>query len=197
MNDTLDGADGDTALHRGVADGYTEVVRDLISAKASVEHRNRAGDTPLDHAIAPGRECTVGLLADVRDEEGNTAACRAAKNGYVELLEGIIQARRAAKHDANDEGHSPLMLAAFYGNRKVVHARRYGGKHGVDVAGQTKIVRRLVDANASLDMRNENDENALDLTRNGGHDDVVDVLAGEENATMSLPVSTKTAATYH
>ena len=142
---------GDTALHFAAAAFRVDAVRDLLSAGADVQARNRHGHTPL-HSAASGRTgldamsrqaATIAALIEAgadpnsTDKRGVTplhvaVRCRSAEAVRVLLEHGADASRK------NGNGSTPMLLATRNTGR--------GGSGTPEAkARQAEIVRLLED----------------------------------------------------
>src|SRR5689334_8350052 len=86
---------GITPIHAAAANGRTQIVELLISAKADVNAKDTGGATPLISAAAANHPDTVAALlahgADVsaRGPGGKTAAQIADERGYKEVADAL------------------------------------------------------------------------------------------------------------
>ena len=119
---------GDTPLHRvlrdndsGTAAARKEMVALLLEKGASVQARNRAGQTPLHLAAAGYEEISreiIGLLLDknadvkARDRDGNTPLHYANQSQTSALL----LAKGADVNAVNTNGGTPLHRSVYAGN---------------------------------------------------------------------------------
>lgn len=174
----------------------------FLDAGATVEARDRFGNTALIRAAAAGHEDLVSFLLgrgsaiNQRNLAGSTALMQAVKGSRREAVKVLLEA--GADADAlNGEGVTPLAAAAFNGNRKLVSVLL---DHGVDpdvadrsgkgpivyaaARGFTGIVDALLDAGVDVNRRYEHGLTALMWA--AGHAD--DVPEAEGVATVRLLV---------
>eukprot|EP00727_Mastigamoeba_balamuthi_P000763 m51a1_g10684 hypothetical protein (1658) ;mRNA; r:98094-104684 len=108
--------------------GLTDVVELLVGAGADVDRAETAlGMTPLIVAASKGHAAVVralvmgGAALEVADRDrGLTALETAAFFGFADVVEALVQAG-AVYNRANNQGATPLLLAAFMGNTSVCH----------------------------------------------------------------------------
>lgn len=151
----------------------------LLAAGASVEARDRFGNTPLLIAARQGHEDLVGFLLDrgsrleQRNLAGSTALLRAVQAERRKTVE-LLLAADADPNLANSQGVTPLAAAAFAGNARLVRALLEAGAdpQAVDRGGKgpivyaagrgfADIVAALLDAGVDPDRRYGNDLTAL------------------------------------
>ncbi len=115
---------GNTDLMQSIRDDDTKQFEQLINAGASLDTKNKNGQTALIIASENGREEFVKILikenADLNSvgKHNNTALMVAASNGAIECLELLIKAG-ADLELKNDNGQTALGLAVI-SNRKEV-----------------------------------------------------------------------------
>jgi ankyrin repeat protein len=117
---------GDTAMHVAAAAHQASLVRDLVSAGASVAAANRRGARPLHYAVdgTPGSArwdpvtqrdtviCLVELGADpdAVDRNGTSPLHRAVRNRCAAAVEALLDLG-ADPHLPNGSGSTPIQLA--------------------------------------------------------------------------------------
>jgi ankyrin repeat protein len=127
-------AKGFSALIHASQQGYVEVVQTLLARKADPNQGSTDKDqlTPLLVACQAGhRDCgeallVAGALLEPRSGCNHTPLLSAAVNGKLEVLEMLLQ-RRADVGAVDNQGRTPLMLAAFMGFHASVSALIKGG----------------------------------------------------------------------
>ena len=88
-----------TPLHMAAQEGYTEIVKALITAKADVNLLDIYGKSPLHKAAQYGHKAIIKLLLNKganlnqRDKNGRTALDIAEQNGYLATITELIKAQ--------------------------------------------------------------------------------------------------------
>ncbi|NXE49396.1 RN5A ribonuclease, partial [Casuarius casuarius] len=176
-------------LNAAVRNGEMEKVKELLKQGADVNSKADSGWTPLQSAVHVSEELVQFLLemgADLhaRKDNGGTAFIEAGIEGNVRLLELFLDlGSDINEHD--DNGFTAFMEAAWYGREE---ALRFLHSKGADVnlgrvvceekrklnrggatalmdacrEGHISVVKALVeDMNADLNIRDNQDRNAL------------------------------------
>lgn len=124
---------GGTPLMWASALGSPETVGLLIEANAKINVADKNGLTPLLWAAGIGNPESVQLLIDkgadmaVADNlTGDTALMRAARNGKLESLQALLNAK-AAIDALNRQGMSVWLIAAANGRVEKLHALKLAG----------------------------------------------------------------------
>lgn len=116
-----------TPLHAAAERGHSSIVRLLLQNGANVHAANHDGQTPLHHVDDMTGRDTARLLVDsgsdvhAIDPFGNTPLHYAARHGWQDatfLVENWADVN--AINTNTDDSNIPLLVAAKYGNRKVV-----------------------------------------------------------------------------
>ncbi|MGI9500629.1 MAG: ankyrin repeat domain-containing protein [Geminicoccaceae bacterium] len=183
--------------------GCLDLARQFVDAGASIDARDRFGNTALNIASRMGhRDVMVYLLSEGSDLEksnlaGSTPLLRAVDSDRRRAAKALLEAG-ADPNVANLKGVRPLTAAAFNGNDRMVgllldhgadpaHADRTGKTAIIYAAGKgfSGIVEQLLEAGVPA---NATDRHALTpLMWAAGHTN--DVPAREALATMALLLS--------
>jgi len=123
---------GRTALHGAVEGGHLGVVKALIAAGANINQSGNDGQTPLQLAAIHGKvEVLQALLQgkvnlNARNSRtGRTALHGAVEGGHLEFIKARIAAGANINQTDND-GNTPLQLAAIHGKVEVLKALLQG-----------------------------------------------------------------------
>lgn len=195
-------ADGATPLMLASRWYDAEVIRSLLAAGASVNAKDKMGQTALMYAFQSVGPTDMSLFTragasvNERDARGWTALMYAAfKNFAAEEMKALIDAG-ADVTAVNDEGQTPLMLAAQAGNAKAVKMLLENGMAGAvnarDKRGRTAlmyvrrwytydelagaVVRALVAAGADVNAADNEGRTALMSAAEAGSTDGVKAL---------------------
>jgi ankyrin repeat protein len=168
----------------GVWRGSAAVVDLLISYRADANERDRDGDTP------------VFYLCQAKKEDEEEPAESLSKD-ELQNVQGIIRSLRSAGANVNQQnnrGISALMLAVWYGRNKIVELLQtnkadinaadndgdtaifFAARHDRRGASHAKTVEFLLNHGADRHHKNNNGATALDLARDHGFQDLVQVL---------------------
>ncbi|KAF3226663.1 hypothetical protein TWF191_004486 [Orbilia oligospora] len=148
-----------TPLLYAVVAGHEVVVRLLLEKGVNINYVWWTTGTALHHAINSKQEQMVRLLLEnnidtsIRDTYGNTALHRAAVLGD-EVIFKLVLDKSADKDPGNDDGFTPLLLAARRGHVKVA---------------QQLLATGQVDA----DRNDDCGETPLFKAAEGGHQEIV------------------------
>jgi hypothetical protein len=105
-------------LHDACWSGDTLVAIALIERGASVNEKDRYGQTPLHYACSNGHTATAvalierGASVNEKDRDGWTPLHRACSNGHTVTAVALIE-RGASVYDTNQLGYNPLYLACI------------------------------------------------------------------------------------
>jgi hypothetical protein len=116
LNKCLEEGSGRCPVHYAACCHY-QILKILLENKATVNVKDKTGDTPLHIASRIGFKEGVKLLldygakTDVPNENGKTPLHLAAIKGYTDVVRQLIE--RGANVNAQDNfGHTPLLAAA-------------------------------------------------------------------------------------
>lgn len=158
-----DDISGITLLMAASAHGLDQLVLELLVQRgAEVDQQDSAGRTALMMATINRHEkVVVDLLqhgAEINRQRinGCTALMMAAHTGSRRIVHLLLQHGANANHQNARSGDTALMLATDYNH--------------------PTVVARLLRAGASLKLRNEQGETALQIAKRMGSDECIDVI---------------------
>lgn len=134
----------------------------FLNAGMSLEAKNRMGETPLIAAArsGDGRIVAMAIRKDAflenRDNEGMTALCWAARRGYTEIAQQLLEAGSFVDTPDLTYKVTPLMYACF--------------------EGHFMTARRLLQAGADINKTNKDGGTALHNAAYSGVPDLVELL---------------------
>lgn len=194
----LDPGDLDTALSWAASGDDSAVVRELLSAGARVNFRNKHGYTALMGAVNNGKISSLDILLDA----GADPNARVPETGDTALLLPLYRRQDATDivrcllenganpNAANNVGRSALMLATFGQPHEVVEALLRAGAsvNARDNRGNTALmaaadynnaeaVKALLAGHADASLRNSEGDTALSIASREGHTEIVRLLS--------------------
>ncbi|XP_074545061.1 oxysterol-binding protein-related protein 1-like isoform X2 [Halichoeres trimaculatus] len=170
---------GWTALHLASYFGHRDAVEELLKAGADANLQNNMGDTPLHKAAYTGRKEIVLLLLRY-DAHSNIINGTAQIPKDVTEDDEIITMLEAAERREMRRREEKLLEAAREGDISTlskllsgeeapdIHCRDSVGNtplHCAAYRGQKQCILKLLKSGASLSMKNNNEQTALDLIR--------------------------------
>ncbi|XP_046582780.1 CARD- and ANK-domain containing inflammasome adapter protein-like [Haliotis rubra] len=189
--------DGKNVLHYACRGGDVRTVQFLLSQDGvQVNSEDVGNTTPVMDAARYGHRDIVELLAkkgadlSLRDSDGNNVLHHACQEGHARTVRFLLSQNGVHVNGEGGGNRTPVMDAAKQGHRYIVgllacnyadlSLRDSGGNNVLHLAcqgGHAWTVRlilemRLVDVNA----RNNVEQTAADVARNGGHRQLVDLL---------------------
>jgi len=158
---------GQTLLMHASHNGSTEVIQLLLSRGANLKTTDKAGMTPLHHAIAGyGRSATVskllssGAQVNSAQSDGTTPMMDASRIGRTDFIR-LLALKGAQINVQNERGETALMLAIQKGHAMAVQALL---SYGASVTATRKI-----DGATALSMaKNIGATQIIDLLRSAG-----------------------------
>lgn len=134
-------------LFDAVKSGCTDLMAGLLAAGATIEARDRFGNTPLLLAAAAGQDAAIKLLLDAgaridhRNLAGSSPLLRAAMDNRRRTA--VLLLERGADPDlTNGQKLSALHAAAYVGNEKLVQALLAHGAapDAIDATGKSPAI---------------------------------------------------------
>ncbi|PRQ21774.1 putative ankyrin repeat-containing domain-containing protein [Rosa chinensis] len=158
----IQNAEGSTALHLAILQGYGDVVKELVPVmrKEGLEIKDADGDTALNIAILQrhvdiAKELVQSMRQEgleIKNKEGSDALHRAALKGYVDIVKELVPVMRKEGLEIKDaDGDTALNIAILQGH--------------VDIAKE--LVQSM--RQEGLEIKNKNGSNALHQTVNNRH----------------------------
>jgi ankyrin repeat domain-containing protein 17 len=196
----------DEMLSLACRQGKQDIVELLLESGANVNHRNKAGNTPLLEACSQGHVTIAQMLLDhsanidaptePTSDSALTWACTLGNDSIVELL---LKRGANVEHRTKD-GCTALMFAALAGHVKVTGLLlENGAKINVESdsnkdspltfacwKGHRKVVQFLLEHEANLEHRTKEGFTPLMFAALGGHTDVANLLL-DRGAAVNVP----------
>uniref|UniRef100_A0A3B4BU32 Ankyrin repeat domain 6b n=1 Tax=Pygocentrus nattereri TaxID=42514 RepID=A0A3B4BU32_PYGNA len=154
--------EGNTALHEVAWHGFSQCVKALVKAGASVHVKNKAGNTALHLACQNGHAHSArvlllgGSVPDSKNNAGDTCLHIAARYNHVAMIK-ILLGAFCSVAEKNQVGDTALHLAAALNHRKTVSL--------------------LLEAGADSCVKNNAGCTALDKARDSNNREVALLLA--------------------
>ena len=174
---------GSTALFMASQENIPGVVEELVSRKADPNLKTAKGVSPLYIAAHDGSEEIVKLLVKVPDividplnQRGATPLYIAVQKSFDPIIEMLLEAK-ANPNIVTGAGSTPLALAVHHCDFEVVRTlldakasvdetRHTHGNTEVIMAalsGHVDILKLLIDAGASLEIKNDDDQDVCTI----------------------------------
>ena len=174
--------------------GHDEVTSYLLSLGADVEQKGFFEATPLIAASQEGHLSTVNLLhekgkaeVNAKDIKGRTSFYLAAQYNNVHVMDYLLK-NGANINETDNKNASPLYTACRYGLKESII---FLVKRNADVEiafngltplmkvcqdGALDLAKILVEQGSARIMQTNGNKTALDLAKDGNHQEVVDYL---------------------
>jgi len=197
-----------SALQLAAWNGKTAVAKLLLERGASVNATSPIYGCALIAAAGRGWDDLVAVLiengaeVDQRDERGNRALTFALGSGDHDLVAQLLKA--GARLEESGEGYTPLMDAAKSDDAEAIRMLvKAGAKINVAAKGQyggfnplllsaemgyVEALKALIELKANLNVRDAEGKSALQLAREGGHDEIVALLKAAGAVDGKAPV---------
>ncbi|MBU4201116.1 MAG: ankyrin repeat domain-containing protein [Verrucomicrobia bacterium] len=133
---TIEGNDGQTALHIAAGSNRKEMAQFLIAKKADINARDHLGMTPLHWAAYKGHQEMVVLLLkhnaeiNTADIHGLTPLHLATTYGHDNIITLLLDYGANLNARTYDQGMTPIHWAAFCGHTEGLKPLL---KHGADI----------------------------------------------------------------
>ncbi|XP_067685768.1 ankyrin-3-like [Haliotis asinina] len=155
----LDNADNNI-LHIACMEGNLEIVKYLIPRKIiDIDSRGGRGTTPLMLAARFGKMemfnflLKTGANISKKDDDGENTLHKSCKGGNVDIVKDVITHRVLYVNSTDNNGITPLMLAAGYGSKVVFQL--------------------LIDRAADTSAKDDTDKTILHWACEGGNVEIV------------------------
>lgn len=186
----------DEMLSLACRQGKQDIVELLLESGANVNHRNKAGNTPLLEACSQGHVSIARLLLDRHanidtptETTHDSALTWACTLGNEEIVELLLHRNARVEHRTKD-GCTALMFAALAGHERVAKLLL---DHGAEInvesdsnkdspltfacwKGHQKVVKLFLERNADIEHRTKEGFSPLMFAALGGHTEVAELL---------------------
>eukprot|EP00731_Ephydatia_muelleri_P012188 Em0006g1082a len=186
----------DEMLSLACRQGKQDIVELLLESGANVNHRNKAGNTPLLEACSQGHVTIAKLLLDRRadidaptETTYDSALTWACTLGNEEIVALLLERKASVEHRTKD-GCTALMFAALAGHERVAKLLLdYAAEINVESdsnkdspltfacwKGHQKVVELFLERKADIEHRTKEGFSPLMFAALGGHTQVAELL---------------------
>lgn len=186
----------DEMLSLACRQGKQDIVELLLESGANVNHRNKAGNTPLLEACSQGHVTIAKLLLDRRadidaptETTYDSALTWACTLGNEEIVALLLERKASVEHRTKD-GCTALMFAALAGHERVAKLLLdYTAEINVESdsnkdspltfacwKGHQKVVELFLERKANIEHRTKEGFSPLMFAALGGHTQVAELL---------------------
>ena len=186
----------DEMLSLACRQGKQDIVELLLESGANVNHRNKAGNTPLLEACSQGHVTIAKLLLDRNadidaptETTFDSALTWACTLGNIEIVLLLLDRKANVEHRTKD-GCTALMFAALAGHENVARLLLdHRAKINVESdsnkdspltfacwKGHQKVVKLFLERKANIEHRTKEGFSPLMFAALGGHTQVADLL---------------------
>ena len=174
---------GSTPLHKAAEKGNKEAIEALLAVKeANLYAKVDDGSTPLHIAVLYGNEEAVTALLDkgvkvgVKDNYNNMPLHIAAQKGNLSITTKLLE-KKDGINDKAYMGYTPLHIAIYY--------------------GYPAIVKLLLDTDAKRNIKDAQEETAVDLARQSPNEEIKKLFTKKGEGKNDKNAVGYTPATYH
>ena len=200
---------GKTPLHDAVYHAQLEIVKYLISQGAEINTKDIRSRIPLHDAVIEDKVeiskylITKGAAVNAKDDDGRTSLHYTVINNDLELIKYLVSSganvntrdkfNRIALHYAADEGYLEIVKYLILKGSEIDTTAAYYLQLGtmeltlgctpLQLAarnGHLEVVKYLVYQGADVNLKNNEEENALDLAKKRENLEIVAFLASSE-----------------
>lgn len=196
----------DEMLSLACRQGKQDIVELLLESGANVNHRNKAGNTPLLEACSQGHVSIARLLLDRNadidaptETTYDSALTWACTLGNEEIVQLLLERNACVEHRTKD-GCTALMFAALAGHAKVakllldhnaqINVESDSNKDSPLTfacwKGHQKVVELFLERKADIEHRTKEGFSPLMFAALGGHTVVAELLL-KHNAQVNVP----------
>lgn len=196
----------DEMLSLACRQGKQDIVELLLESGANVNHRNKAGNTPLLEACSQGHVSIARLLLDRNadidaptETTYDSALTWACTLGNEEIVQLLLERTACVEHRTKD-GCTALMFAALAGHAKVakllldhnaqINVESDSNKDSPLTfacwKGHQKVVELFLERKADIEHRTKEGFSPLMFAALGGHTLVAELLL-KHNAQVNVP----------
>lgn len=186
----------DEMLSLACRQGKQDIVELLLESGANVNHRNKAGNTPLLEACSQGHVSIARLLLDrsadidaPTETTYDSALTWACTLGNVEIVRLLLDRKAGVEHRTKD-GCTALMFAALAGHEKVakllldhqaeINVESDSNKDSPLTfacwKGHQRVVELFLERSADIEHRTKEGFSPLMFAALGGHTQVAELL---------------------
>lgn len=187
----------ETPLHLAAKHGKLELVKMLVKKGAEINTRDELLSTPLilacqyNHSLVVQYLIAKGADIEAHDNDNFTAILIAANYGHTETIAVLMKSRanitavdkndRTVLHQCAEEGRTDA-LQMFLRRKKGKILLGFADKddntalHIAASQGNMRILKKLLDAGAHIERKNEDEQTPLHLAAIAGHVKVINEL---------------------
>ena len=178
-------ADGNSPLHTAVSKGFFDITKLLVEKGSYVNLQNKEGRTPLFLSVKNKHEQLIKLL--IENEADVRIGYKENSTERFYLVRGKNRGRAAWHYIAGEQVNEPEIIDLLVQSGANVNAQDAEGftpLHMAAIHGNLKIVKKLVDLEADVNIATTDGKNAAELAHLNEELEIKEYL---ESKMASLP----------